>query len=112
MTADERLGKAAQEIIAKAEIVVSTVSLWEMTLKNARGKLPLPAEPLAEGLELQGFILLPILPRHIEVARRLEILHNDSFDRLLIAQAADETLIMLTRDSAILGFDLDFVQAG
>ena len=42
MTADAKLGRATQRIIAKSDIVVSTASVWEMVLKNARGKLPLP----------------------------------------------------------------------
>ncbi len=42
MTADTKLGKATQRIIAKSEIVVSIASVWEMVLKNAGGKLPLP----------------------------------------------------------------------
>ena len=65
MTGDERLGKATQSIIAKSEIIVSTASVWEMVLKNAKGKLPLPQGSIAVQLEAQGFVILPILPRHI-----------------------------------------------
>ena len=112
MTADARLGKTAQRIIAKSEIIVSTASLWEMVLKNAKGKLPLPKGAITEQLEAQGFILLPILPRHIEAARSLTCTHADPFDRLLIAQAYDERLTLLTRDKAILGLGLDGVENG
>lgn len=112
MTADARLGKATQRIIAKSEIVVSTASMWEMALKNAKGKLPLPQSSLTEQLEMQGFLLLPILLRHIEAARSLSCAHADPFDRLLIAQAHDEKLTLLTRDAAILGLGLDGVAQG
>ena len=112
MTADARLGKATQRIIAKSEIVVSAASMWEMTLKNARGKLPLPQGSLSEQLEAQGFVLLPILPRHIEAARSLACTHADPFDRLLIAQAYDERLTLLTRDAAMLKLGLDGVVEG
>jgi len=112
MTADTRLGKATQRIIAKADIVVSAASLWEMTLKNSKGKLPLPPGSLTEQLEAQGFVMLPILPRHIEAVRNLNCVHSDPFDRLLIAQAHDERLILLTRDAVILGLGLDGVEAG
>lgn len=112
MTADARLGKATQRLIEKSEIVVSTASMWEMVLKNAKGKLPLPQGALTEQLEAQGFILLPILPRHIEAARSLTCAHADPFDRLLIAQACDERLTLLTRDAAILGLGLDSVVKG
>ena len=112
MTADTRLGKATQRIIAKSEIVVSTASLWEMVLKNDRGKLPLPQGSLVEQIEAQGFVLLPILPRHIEAVRSLTCAHPDPFDRLLIAQAQDERLTLLTRDAAILELGLKGVVKG
>ena len=112
MTADVRLGKATQRIIANSEIVVSTASLWEMVLKNAKGKLPLPQGSITEQLEAQGFTLLPVLPRHIEAARSLTCSHADPFDRLLIAQAYDERLTLLTRDAAILELGLDGVAKG
>jgi PIN domain nuclease of toxin-antitoxin system len=112
MTADTRLGKTTQRIIANSEIVVSTTSLWEMVLKNAKGKLPLPQGAITEQLEAQGFALLPILPRHIEAARSLTCSHADPFDRLLIAQAYDERLLLLTRDAALLGLGLDGVVKG
>ena len=112
MTGDARLGKATQGIIAKFEIIVSTASVWEMVLKNAKGKLPLPQGSIAVQLEAQGFVILPILPRHIEAARSLTCTHADPFDRLLIAQAYDERLALLTRDAAILALGLDDVLEG
>ena len=115
MTADQRLGKPMQRIIAKSEILVSTVSIWEMVLKNAKGKLPLPSGAISEQLEAQGFILLPILPHHIDALRNpgsLIIKHPDPFDRLLIAQAREEKLTLLTRDAAILALGLDRVAKG
>lgn len=112
MTGDARLGKATQSIIAKSEIIVSTASVWEMVLKNAKGKLPLPQDSIVVQLEAQGFVILPILPRHIEAARSLTCTHADPFDRLLIAQACDERLTLLTRDAAILALGLDEVLEG
>ena len=56
-------------------------------MQNAKGKLPLPQGAITEQLEAQGFVLLPVLPRHIEAARSLSCAHADPFDRLLIAQA-------------------------
>lgn len=112
MTGDARLGKATQRIIAKSEIIVSSASVWEMVLKNAKGKLPLPQGSIAAQLEAQGFVILPILPRHIEAVRSLNCTHTDPFDRLLIAQACDERLTLLTRDAAILALGLDEVLEG
>lgn len=112
MTADARLGKATQRIIEKSEIVVSAASVWEMMLKNAKGKLPLAQGAITEQLEAQGFVLLPILLRHLEAVRSLACAHTDPFDRLLIAQAQDERLTLLTRNAAILGLGLDGVLKG
>lgn len=112
MTGDAHLGKATQRIIAKSEVVVSTASVWEMVLKNAKGKLPLPQGSIAEQLEAQGFMMLSILPRHIEAARSLTCTHADPFGRLLIAQAYDERLMLLTRNAAILKLGLDGVLEG
>lgn len=112
MTNDSRLGKTTQRLIAKSEIVVSAVSIWEMVLKNAKGKLPLPEGSLAEQLAAQGFILLAMQPRHIEAVRHLQCAHSDPFDRLLIAQALDEKLTLLTRDTAILGLGLNGIAQG
>jgi PIN domain nuclease of toxin-antitoxin system len=112
MTADARLGKATQRIIAKNDIVVSAASVWEMVLKNAKGKLPLPQGSVTEQLEAQGFTLLPVFPRHIEAVRSLACAHADPFDRLLIAQARDEKLTLLTRDDAILELGLDGIAKG
>lgn len=67
---------------------------------------------LGEQLAAQGFVLLPILPRHIEALRALDIPHPDPFDRLLIAQAQDERLTLLTRDAAILLLGRDGVVKG
>lgn len=112
MTADARLGKTTQRLIEKSEIVVSAASVWEMLLKNAKGKLPLPQGTITEQIEAQGFVLLPILPRHLEALRSLTCAHPDPFDRLLVVQAQDECLTLLTRDAAILGLGLDGVAKG
>ena len=112
MTADARLGKDTQRIIAKSEIVVSAASIWVMVLKSGKGKLPLPQGSITEQFEAQGFALLPILPRHLEAVRSLACKHTDPFDRLLIAQTYDERLTLLTRDTAILELGLDSVVKG
>lgn len=112
MTGDHRLGESTQRIIAESEIVVSTASIWEMVLKNSKGKLPLPQSSVSESLEAQGFILLPIVSRHIEALRLFDCRHPDPFDRVLLAQALDEKIILMTRDATILSLMIDGVIAG
>ncbi len=60
MTGDSRLGNTTQRLIAKAEIVVSVASLWEMVLKKDCGKLALPAGNMAEQITLT---LVPFILR-------------------------------------------------
>lgn len=91
-------------------IAVSAATLWEMILKNRKGKLPLPETPLHQEIEAQGFRLLPITPIHLVALRWLDIPHEDPFDRLLIATAMAEKCVFLTRDGPILDFALPFVE--
>ena len=72
----------------------------------------MPEGAITEQFEAQGFILLPILPRHIEAARNLTCDPADPFDRLLIAQAQNERLTLLTRDAAMLALGMDAVAKG
>ncbi len=111
MTADPQLGDKAQRTIAESEIVVSVASLWEMALKNAKGKLPLPNGDILKSLAAQGFSILPILPAHIDAVRTLPTAHSDPFDCLLIAQATVSKLTLLTEGKALLKLGLKNVRA-
>lgn len=111
MTGDRRLGKAARTLIATTDCTVSVASLWEMLIKNAKGKLPLPEGPIHESLEAQGFRVLPIHARHVAATREFAYLHDEPFDRLLAATAAYEQLVFLTRDEQIRKSGLPFVRS-
>ena len=104
MTADRRLGANAQALIARVEVSVSAASLWEMVLKQGRGKLPLPDSPLKAAIEREGFRILPISSEHVEAVRGLPGGLDDPFDRLLLATAKVEGMFLLTRDRTILSF--------
>lgn len=109
MTAAPVLGAAATRRLGEADIAVSCASLWEMVIKNRKGKLPLPDRPLGPEVVAQGFSLLAITPRHLEALRGLDIPHEDPFDRLLLATAAAEGRTFLTRDGPLLDLGLPFV---
>jgi len=100
---DEKLGDTAQAAIADAgnEILISAVSAMEITTKFRLGKLA-EAERLAQDFEAiveeQGFMPLSISIRHASLAGSLQISHKDPFDRLLIAQAVVENLILVTNE--------------
>ncbi len=102
MRDDRRLGRALRRILAQGDCAVSAASVWEMLIKNSRGKLPLPEGSLAEAMEAQGFGVLPISARHVDATRRFDQAIADPFDRLLVATAAEEGMLLLTQDAGIL----------
>jgi PIN domain nuclease of toxin-antitoxin system len=102
MRDDRRLAREVRKIIANSDCVVSAVSIWEMLIKNARGRLPLPEGSLGDAMEAQGFRVLAITARHVEATRRFDQTIMDPFDRLLVATAAEEGMILVTQDTAIL----------
>lgn len=83
------------------EVLVSTVSLWEMMIKQQTGKLTLKRsiEAIFESPDvLQEVVWLPIMPRHILKLEDLPLVHRDPFDRLLIAQALYENATLISKD--------------
>jgi PIN domain nuclease of toxin-antitoxin system len=79
--------------------VVSSVTAWEMAIKNGLGKMPLPSANIAADIEAQGFQWLAISPYHAQGIVGLGDHHRDPFDRLLIAQAKYEALHIVTYDA-------------
>lgn len=96
----------AREIFADPdnEIFLSSVSAWEMAVKYALGKLPLP-EPPARFVPRQrkqhGIDLLPLDEESALHLSRLPFLHKDPFDRMLVCQAVVHRLVILTADELI-----------
>lgn len=87
----------------QSALYISIVTWWEVAIKHSLGKLPLimPLPALLEDLEYRGFRLLPVQTRHILQLSQLPYPangHRDPFDRLLIAQAQADNLILLSRD--------------
>lgn len=100
----EMLSKSAAAAImdSRNAVLVSAVSIWEIAIKQGLGKLSLPApaaEWLLPAIERVGIETLDITPRHALTTALLAPHHRDPFDRLLIAQALDESLTIVTRDS-------------
>ncbi|MBN9034564.1 MAG: type II toxin-antitoxin system VapC family toxin [Rhizobiales bacterium] len=76
---------------------VSMATLWEIAIKRSLGKLRAPGD-LPEKLHMTGYRLLDITTRHIAALEALPHHHRDPFDRMLIAQARAEDLIIVTLD--------------
>jgi PIN domain nuclease of toxin-antitoxin system len=79
-------------------VYVSAATIWEIAIKQARGKLVEP-DGLPERVLGAGFRELPILSGHAIAAARLPSIHRDPFGRMLVAQAQCEGLTLVTRDS-------------
>jgi PIN domain nuclease of toxin-antitoxin system len=83
------------------DIFVSAASAWEITTKYRIGKLPSAAAIVADldnAVVSQGFIRLPISVRHGQVAGALPGPHRDPFDRMLVAQAMLENLVLVSNE--------------
>ena len=78
-------------------IFVSAVSSVEIAIKSGLGKLEVP-DDLEEEIGLRGFSHLPLKYRHGVGLRTLPPHHQDPFDRMLIAQAIEEKLTLITHD--------------
>ena len=109
MDADPRLKPAMQTVIAEAETVfVSAVSIWEIAIKAALGKLVVKGD--VETFALQaGCQPLPVSWAHGRDVGRLPLHHHDPFDRLLIAQARCEGLILVTDDRLMKRYDVSLL---
>jgi len=109
LSSPSKLSKRAGERIDSGEVYVSAASIGEISIKSALGKLNAdPAEVLA-GVEPAGFNLMPILGDHAAEVVALAPIHKDSFDRILVAQARMEPMILLTNDDVLSGYG-DFVE--
>lgn len=101
---DSQLSLAAKNAVGDRgnEVFLSAVSSWELAIKAAVKKLNLSA-PVADfvsaQMSLYPFTPLPIIYEHTYRVETMTLHHNDPFDRLLIAQALVENLIIVTCDS-------------
>jgi len=105
-----RLGKQARATIAAATRVhVSAATVWELTIKAMLGKLTIPAE-LTKRLSEQGLLMLSVTAEQAEGIRDFpELVRHDPFDRLLVAQARQTGLTLLTADRVLLGLGREFI---
>ena len=85
------------------EIVVSAATIWEIAIKRAIGKLRFD-HPIVTAVLALGFEILPVAGTHAEHAGGLPAHHNDPFDRLIIAQAYLEGMLLGTQDRRMLPY--------
>ncbi len=109
-----RLSAKARAWIADPanEILFSVASLWEVAIKTARGRedFKIDAADLRAGLLANAYVEAPIRGAHVLFTSRLPAIHWDPFDRLLVAQALEEGLTLLTTDPVVASYSAAIVR--
>ena len=103
-----RLSRGARKLISDPanELIFSVASIWEISIKHAKGLSSFHAHPgtVWEGLLRNGYVELAVLGKHAVAAGDLPKIHKDPFDRILIAQSTVEGLTLLTSDTTVARF--------
>lgn len=103
-----RLSSRSRELLCnpEAELMFSTASIWEIVIKNTLGRSDFRVEPrrLRDGLIQNGYGELVIRSEHALAVDLLPPIHEDPFDRILIAQAQVENVTLLTMDNRVVRY--------
>jgi PIN domain nuclease of toxin-antitoxin system len=111
---DSRLSRRARRILGDGanELVWSIASSWEVAVKLGLGKLEL-GRPLhrlfADLVTRQGVVVLPISHEHCARIAELPLHHRDPFDRMLVAQAQEQGVPILTGDPKLAAYEVEIV---
>ena len=109
---DPSLGEEARTGISDpgSSVFVSAATVWEVSIKQALGKLEAPSDLLHQ-VELNRFEPLSMTVSHAYTAGALPRHHDDPFDRMLVAQAMKEDLVLLTGDPRMSSYGVETVAA-
>ncbi len=107
---DERLSTSAREVIVDEsnDILVSVVSAWEIAVKRALGKLEAP-DNLQSVVAEAGFLQRLVLFGDCKRLSKLPLIHRDPFDRMLVCQALEEGIPIVSRDPLIASYPIQTV---
>ena len=107
--ATDQLSAAARQLLNDPlnELLFSAASFWEIAIKSAlrRRDFRVDLPRLLRALPRAGFAELPVSAEHAARVASLPALHKDPFDRLLVAQALVEPLVLLTNDAQLGRYD-------
>jgi PIN domain nuclease of toxin-antitoxin system len=100
-----RLSVKATKVLRSREtpLAFSQATIWEVAIKTSLGRADFSVDPalLHGALLAQGFVELGIAAPHLVRVASLPWIHRDPFDRLLVAQAIEERLTLLTADALL-----------
>ena len=101
----EKLSEAARTLLTTPDntLYFSVASIWEIVIKRGLGREDFKVNPrrLRKMLITHGYSELPVVAEHVFTIETLPLLHKDPFDRLLLAQARSEGMLLLTVDSYV-----------
>ena len=101
----EKLSEATRTLLTTPEnsLFFSAASIWEIVIKLGLGREDFKVDPhrLRKMLVVHGYAELPVTAEHALKVDSLPLLHKDPFDRLLLAQARAEGMLLLTGDAAV-----------
>lgn len=112
LSSPKRLSAPARRVLERKSnrVFVSAAAVWEMAIKRTLGRLDYPSN-LGEVLRDEAIDVLDVgLPHALAVAD-LPLLHSDPFDRMQVAQARVEGLVLVTRDPQITAYDVEVLTA-
>jgi PIN domain nuclease of toxin-antitoxin system len=103
-----RVSRLAVETLEgkRDEISLSAATVWEIAIKRSSGRLTL-ADGWATALGRLGFAPLPVTAFHAEAVEHLPWHHRDPFDRLLVAQALVDRLVLVSADRRLAAYGVD-----
>jgi PIN domain nuclease of toxin-antitoxin system len=104
----EKLSESARTLLTTPGNVLffSSASIWEIVIKRGLGRDDFKVDPrrLKKMLIAHGYTELPVTSEHAFIVETLPLLHKDPFDRLLLAQACAEGMMLLTVDASLLQY--------
>lgn len=112
----DRLSEStAAALVDRANSVfISSATVWEIAIKHSLGRIELPEAPkrfVSTRMARDGFLPLPIEHQHALAAADLPRLHDDPFDRMLVAQGQLENLRLVTADETVMKYDVAILGA-
>ena len=106
LVGDPRLREDTRGLMATRTCLISVASIWEVAIKHRLGKLPVDPTRFRDESLAAGARLLGISDTHVVETGRLPGIHEDPFDRLLIAQARSEDLVAVSADARWREYDV------
>jgi PIN domain nuclease of toxin-antitoxin system len=104
----DKLSPSAREMLldSRNTLFFSSASIWEIVIKRGIGRDDFKVDPyrLRRMLVMNHYIELVITSEHVLRIDTLPLLHKDPFDRILIAQARSEGMLLVTIDAAIIKY--------